>query len=93
MYVWMVERQPSGHKQPCVVPNLSLKLVVIDWRRKAMKVWDKQVNLKLASVFFCHVYHRQNSTKIIANLQVIISTNTREDGCLCHIQVFSVGSL
>jgi hypothetical protein len=85
MDVLVVQWQTGSRKQLYVVQNLRLQLAVVNRRRKAVQIRYEQIDLIVAGVVFGHVNKRQKRAEVIANMKIIIGSQTSQNYGFAHL--------
>ena len=80
----VVQRQSGGCINPGVIENAVIQLAVVNWRGKAVKIRDEQIDIKISRAALRHVDNRQNGAKIIANVNIVVGAHAGEDDGFTH---------
>lgn len=80
----VVQRQSGGCINPGVIENAVIQLAVVNWRGKAVKIRDEQIDIKISRAALRHVDNRQNGAKIIANVNIVVGAHASEDDGFTH---------
>ena len=75
----VVQRQSGSCINPGVVEDAVVQLTMINRRGEAVKIGDKQINIKISRVALSHIDNRQNCAEIIANVNIIVGAHTGEN--------------
>lgn len=80
----VVQRQSRGRVNPGIAEDTVIQLAVVNWRGEAVKIGDKQIDVKIGRAALCHIDNRQNGTKIIANVNIVVGAHASEDDGFTH---------
>ena len=90
MNIWVIDIKAGGNVIFNALNDLRVELVVVNWGRKAMKIWHEHIDATVGSVFVGEINHGFVCADEVSDGWFFIRANTGKNGLHFYISLYYI---